>query len=230
VVIEESVSIGPTVQSCGELDKHSFEEDKWLLWIYDLITGQTDMLFSIVEALYSLEGGFETLDKKDAALLLMSDLAYVCKKRRAMSSIDFYTALGRLPCPEIIADDSYSPTSRRAINLKISRLDPVGENKDRAHEDRMVAGSVMLYERALRSLNNFRLASTSSGLFGLFPPLTEDGDMIWVLKGYTLPVVLRKHGDGYQFVGACSMPGLKKNDVASMIRDGRAPVKDIKIY
>jgi hypothetical protein len=230
VVIEESVSIGPTVQSWGDFDKHSFEEDKWLLWIYDLIIGQKDMLLPIVETLYSLGRGLETLVKNDAALLLIADLQYVCKKRRAMSSIDFYTALGRLPCPEIIADDSYSSISRRAINLKRSRLDPVGENKDQAHADRMVARSVMLYHRALRSLHDIRLASTSSGLFGLFPPLTEDGDMIWVLKGYTLPVVLRKHGDGYQFVGACSMPGLKKDDVASMIRDGQAPVKEIKIY
>jgi hypothetical protein len=230
VVIEESVSIGPTVQSCGELDKHSFEEDKWLLWIYDLITGQKDMLFSIVEALYSLEGGFKTLDKKDAALLLMSDLAYVCKKRRAMPSIDFYTALGYLSYPKLITDNSCSPTSRKKINLKRMQLDPVGKNEDRANADRMVSVSVAVYQHALRNLHNFRLASTSSGLFALFPPLTADGDIIWVLKGFTLPVVLRKHGDGYQFVGACSMPGLKKDDVASMIRDGQAPVKEIKIY
>jgi hypothetical protein len=230
VVIEESVSIGPTVQSCGDFDKHSFDEDKWLLWIYDLISGQKNMLFSIVEALYSLDRALAALDRKDAVLLLKYDLAYVCKKKRAMPSIDFYTALGWLAYPELITDDSYSSTLRRAINLRITQLDSGSANKDHANADAMVAGSVLIYERALRTLKSFRLASTSSGLFALLPPLTEEGDMIWVLKGYTLPVVLRKHGDGYQFVGACSMPGLKKDDVASMIRDGQAPVKEIKIY
>jgi hypothetical protein len=229
VVIEESLSIGPTVQSRGGSD-YSFEEDKWLLWIYDLITGQKDMLVPIVEALCSLDRGLETLAKRDAALLLIADLEYVYKKRRAISSIDFYTALEGLAYPELITDNSCTPTSRREINPRRMQLDPVGKNEDRTNADRMVSVSIICYQQTLTNLHNFRLASTSSGLFALLPPLTEDGDMIWVLKGYTLSVVLRKHGDGYQFVGACSMPGLKKNDVASMIRDGRAPVKDIKIY
>jgi hypothetical protein len=230
VVIEEPVSIGPTIQSYGDFDKHSFEEDKWLLWIYDLITGQKDMLALIVEVLFSLNTGLETLDKNDAAMLLISDLAYVCKKRKAMPSIDFYTALGWLVYPEILTDDRFRPRVRRVLNLRRMQLNPVGKNEDLDNIDRMEAGSVVNYEWLLRSLHNFRLASTSSGLFALLPPLTEDGDMIWMLKGYTLPVVLRKHGDGYQFVGACSMPGLRKDDVASMIRDGRAPIKEIKIY
>jgi hypothetical protein len=126
VVVEDSINIGPTVHSYKSFDTHSVEEDEWLLWIYDLMTTE-DILIPIVVALYSLEKGLKSLDEKDAARLLLADLEYVCRKRRAISRVSFHTALG-VPMwlslfPEMIADDRHDMTTRRAINLKRLHID-----------------------------------------------------------------------------------------------------------
>lgn len=50
---------------------------------------------------------------------------------------------------------------------------------------------------------------TSSGRFGLGPPLTKPGDIVAILYGGEVPFVLRSIGDGiYKFVGQCYVEGI----------------------
>jgi hypothetical protein len=228
VVIDDSISIGPTVYSYKVFDTHNVEEDEWLLWIYDFMVARKDQIDCIVAALYALYDEVRSLNPVDATRLLIADLEYVCQKRKAIPRGTLYTSLGLPSLSDMTPNDSLDMNARRTIHLLILHMNLGNEDKRRIQFK--ATSSVALYQLALRSWHQFCLASTSSGSFGIFPPLTESGDTICVLKGYTLPVVLRKHGDGYQFVGACSIPGLTKDDVSDMIRDGRAPVKSIRIY
>lgn len=230
VAIEESISIGPRVHSYKDFDSHSFEEDKWLLWLYDLMVGRKHMMIPILTALYSLDKGLTHLPLLHAAHLLLADLEFVCRKRRSIPRVLFDVALGWRSY-HVEPDDSDGMSERRLISLKVALMQENEEESQVESELNLrVTISVLVYQQALRSLHKFRLASTSSGLFGIFPPSTEDGDMVWVLKGFTLPVVLRRHGDGYQLVGACNIPQLKASDVGGNIQDGRAPVQNIRIY
>lgn len=227
VVVEQSISIGPTIHAYKNPDTHSFEEDEWLLWIYDILTCRRERIFDVVFALYSLDDHLQSLDWEQAVLLLLVDLEYACVKRRAMFHWLFYIKLGLLPSARSIAH--LDEVGRRVMGLMRNWDDP--RNGEEVEQQKIKASVVIpVYKQALRGLHGFRLALTTSGLFGVFPPLTEDGDVVCALKGYTLPVVLRKDGDGYQLVGACRIPSLKKTEIGDMIRDGRARVEHIRIH
>jgi hypothetical protein len=86
------------------------------------------------------------------------------------------------------------------------------------------------YIEAQTKSNGLCMALTASGMLGLFPPLTRPGDEICVLDGFTIPVVLRKHDNGYQHVGGCYVDGLMEGEAGDMLREGRARLKLIKIY
>jgi Heterokaryon incompatibility protein (HET) len=55
---------------------------------------------------------------------------------------------------------------------------------------------------------NRRLIITSGGWIGLAPAETQEGDFVCVLRGCCVPVVLRKEGDHFLFVGDSYIHGL----------------------
>ena len=57
-----------------------------------------------------------------------------------------------------------------------------------------------------------RFFETSDGLLGLGPRGMEETDFVAVLSGCNMPVVLRKVGSHYQFVGSCFVLGLMNGE------------------
>jgi hypothetical protein len=78
-----------------------------------------------------------------------------------------------------------------------------------------LATDLMEYQARLWSANKPYIASTDPGSIGIFPPLVEVGDFVCVLGDYYTPVVLRKSGDNYLFVGPCYVPGLREIDTTT---------------
>ncbi|KAF2867066.1 hypothetical protein BDV95DRAFT_610949 [Massariosphaeria phaeospora] len=81
--------------------------------------------------------------------------------------------------------------------------------------------------------NGLSFATTESGLLGIVPPLTQPGDIVCVLDGFSLPVVLRKNDDHYVLVGACRVPQILDSlkgtvDIPEMLRDGRFTMEDFQ--
>jgi len=66
-------------------------------------------------------------------------------------------------------------------------------------------------------LDHYKMMLTESGLIGLVPKLTQEGDVLCVLHQYDRPVVLRKKEGHYQFVGKCFVAALMKGE-AELVR------------
>jgi hypothetical protein len=85
------------------------------------------------------------------------------------------------------------------------------------------------HELMRRHLHNLRLARTNLGYVGLFPPLSQASDLLCILDGFSVPVVLRKSGDGYEHVGACYVPGLMEGEARKLRQDSRGTMEHIRI-
>jgi hypothetical protein len=82
-------------------------------------------------------------------------------------------------------------------------------------------GSAASFARDARlSCGYKRFFSTSKGYFGTGPQALRDDDMICVLFGFNLPVVLRRAGSQWKFVGACYVHGLMKGEAIEMFQKG----------
>jgi hypothetical protein len=71
------------------------------------------------------------------------------------------------------------------------------------------------------------LFETSSGLVGLGPPRMRAGDVVCVLNHCYYPVVLRKVGSKYVYVGGSYVYGLMDGEAASIMRDGLTTLKEV---
>jgi hypothetical protein len=58
-----------------------------------------------------------------------------------------------------------------------------------------------------------RFFVTSKGFFGLGPRETEEGDVVFVLYGCNVPVVLRRKGEFWTFVGEAFVAGIMDGEV-----------------
>ncbi|KAF2679838.1 HET-domain-containing protein [Lentithecium fluviatile CBS 122367] len=83
--------------------------------------------------------------------------------------------------------------------------------------------------RAYEQSIGLRIAETRDGYLGLFPPHIAEDDVLCLLKGCSVPVVLRKIGSQYQHVGTCYVSGLVDGEVAELVRNGRARIETIEI-
>ena len=68
-------------------------------------------------------------------------------------------------------------------------------------------------------LNGRTLITTQNGFLGLAPDETQLGDTIAILYGCNYPVVLRRFGNSFRFVGECYIDGLMDGEaVAAQMR------------
>jgi hypothetical protein len=65
---------------------------------------------------------------------------------------------------------------------------------------------------------------TEDGYLGLAPHGTLPGDIVGILKGYRAPVILRRRGDHYVFVGTCFVLGLMYGEARALAEEGRAKI------
>jgi hypothetical protein len=81
---------------------------------------------------------------------------------------------------------------------------------------------------ALDSARMRRFAETSDGYLGVFPTQIAQGDILCLLNGCDLPVVLRKSGNQYLFVGTCFVADLL-DESGSLIGGGQHTIERIEI-
>lgn len=75
-----------------------------------------------------------------------------------------------------------------------------------------------------------RFFISQDGHFGLGPVNTMTGDLIVVLRGCTIPVLLRKVGSYYVHVGACFVLGLMDGEAVEWVRAGKAHIQGFEAH
>jgi len=78
------------------------------------------------------------------------------------------------------------------------------QNFSKSHARNMALAAIGLEGR--------KIMMTNCGLLGLVPEQTTVGDRIALLKGYTIPVVLRPFGDNFMYMGEAYIAGLARQD------------------
>ena len=66
------------------------------------------------------------------------------------------------------------------------------------------------------------LIISERGYIGLGPIVTRKSDMICILYGCSVPVILRKVGDHYLFIGECYVQGLMDGQALELLQMGTA--------
>ena len=74
-----------------------------------------------------------------------------------------------------------------------------------------------------------RCFHTERGYIGLEPLTVEAGDLICVLEGHKSPVILRRHGEHYIFVGDCDVVGIMNSEILEAVKRGEAEISEIEI-
>ena len=74
-----------------------------------------------------------------------------------------------------------------------------------------------------------RLMTTESGYLGLVTEAVEEGDVVAVLYGCNFPVVLRRNGDRYWYLGACYIDGMMKGEVVRRKMQGDLEEVDLTL-
>lgn len=72
----------------------------------------------------------------------------------------------------------------------------------------------------LQKAGGSQYIETDGGRLGLAPRCALPGDVIAVLKGYSMPVVIRKTGDHYTFIGACYVLGYMEGEARTLVDQG----------
>lgn len=84
--------------------------------------------------------------------------------------------------------------------------------------------------RALGSaLQDRRLSTTDRGYLCHCPPYIRRGDIVAILFGCQVPVLLRKHGDSYDFIGTCYVHGIMQGEAIAGIGTGQYVVQNFDI-
>jgi len=81
------------------------------------------------------------------------------------------------------------------------------------------------------------LTTKKRGLLGMAPCRAEKGDQIWVLRGCSMPMVLRERkqstgeeGVGYEVVGECYLHGYMNGEIMKEVEGGKTEVKKNSVF
>jgi len=85
------------------------------------------------------------------------------------------------------------------------------------------------YYHAVLKWKGLRFAETQNGYIGLFPPLVAEGDILCILKGCSVPVVLRKVRSQYLHVGTCYVFGLMNGEAKELVTTSQAKIEMAEI-
>ena len=87
-----------------------------------------------------------------------------------------------------------------------------------------------LYVTRSRQLRyDIRCFHTERGYIGFGPLATDVGDVICVLEGHKAPVILRRRGSHYIFVGDCDVVGIMNGEVLEAVKRGETERTEIEI-
>jgi hypothetical protein len=230
VMVGQVTEVGMEMSHDTQLDNRDEEADEWQLSLFDLaansmMDGRNNAYKTLLGMARALCYGPNPKSEQDHEVvlqLLISDLQYVCQKRRNMDHLLFFQKLG-LNAPPI---ETPNPPDKPVKNQ--------GERWQKACEILMIdpkyfIAPTLAYLDSHSRTSGFCMGLTNLNLVGLFPPLTQKDDNICILKGFSLPVVLRKDGDHYIHIGACFIPGLTQGEAGTLLGDGRAFREDVSI-
>ena len=85
------------------------------------------------------------------------------------------------------------------------------------------------YARSRQLRYDMRCFHTERKYIGLGPLATEAGDIVCVLEGHKAPVLLRRQGSHYTFVGDCDVVGIMNGEVLEAVERGEAEITEIEI-
>jgi hypothetical protein len=234
VFVDEVDQVGPQIGG-DPCDKNRMTDfDPSLLWIFDCAAKEAESSGSSLALLHAMASEIfykaESLEPCVLLQLLLADVEYACERWRNMSRAICLERLGLefTPLSFTVSADT-SPETRRYLHW--------AEIFTKNLKDDTAAGAALLDEQlrkfllAKRAVSKLCMAFTSSGRIGILPPLVKAGDLICVLKGFSLPVVLRKGSeDGYMYVGPCHIHSLMNGEAGDLLRNGKAGLKDIRIH
>ncbi|RDW77857.1 hypothetical protein BP5796_05709 [Coleophoma crateriformis] len=87
----------------------------------------------------------------------------------------------------------------------------------------------MLGQFMLGWTNRRKVFMTGKGYLGIGPKEMQERDVVAVLDGCRMPVILRRIGDGYCFMGLCFVLGLMDGEAATMVEEGGAVTEHFEI-
>ncbi|GCB18024.1 heterokaryon incompatibility protein 6, OR allele [Aspergillus awamori] len=107
-----------------------------------------------------------------------------------------------------------------ASHYKISEEDDTGDVLGE-HFLEMYCTYASIFDSTITRATSYRrLMVSSKGYIGLVPPGTQEGDLICVLYGCSVPVILRKQGDNYIFVGESYVHGIMDGEAIEQMNKG----------
>jgi Heterokaryon incompatibility protein (HET) len=83
--------------------------------------------------------------------------------------------------------------------------------------------------RQFSNLEKMSFILTEKEYMGLAPCVVQEGDIVCVLLGYSVPVILRLVGDHYLFVGDCFAYGLMDGEALLDFAEGKAVLQEFTI-
>jgi hypothetical protein len=225
IFVDEVRRIGPVISAYRSFEGKYDESHDWLLKLFDcVVTSRSDDrgpigygLFFEISKLFCEKSRVSRQESIKVLEMMVADLEYLCRTRRDLQGAEFTAQL----CKEL----STSQTQDLLRRSDWSRIQEIAEGIELARWP-----DAILYRMVLGKVNELCMAFMASGSVGLLPPLSQVGDRVGVIKGYSLPVILRKSRDGYAFVGPCQMSGYMEEKAGDMFQDERAKMEEIKIY
>jgi hypothetical protein len=225
-LIDEVRHVGPALYTCRAFQGEHDEPHEWLLQLFDcVVASRSDDrgpigygLFFEISKLFCERSRSSQQESVRVLEMMVADLGYVCETRRHLRRAEFTAQL----CKELSTNQTHDLLRRSDW----SHAQAIAERSVLAR-----VADAILYSLVLSKVNKLCLTFTTSGCVGLLPTFAQVGDLVGVIKGYSLPVILRKSGDGYVLVGPCHMTaGYMQGEAIEMLQDGRAKMEEIKIY
>jgi hypothetical protein len=202
----------------------------WYLWMLDYAvkslkshTNGRPVLAAMLQAFSHHAWGKPRKEAYVMLELMLIDLELVCREARGIDRSTFYELLRLAPPARSVTNehDTDEPTRYQRWYDVCFRL----ENMRSA----LFEASIACYMSARQDAINCCMAITDLGHYGMFPPLVQKNDFVCILKGCSVPVVLRKNGDHYIHIGTCYVTGLMRGEASGLLRDGRARMEEIAI-
>jgi hypothetical protein len=232
IVVDEVSSTGPNFLTGQYIWNNDAESQDWLLWLFECAlsarvnnggTAAYDLFVELANSLITF-GGERTEPEFGRSLTQMvDDMRYVCETRRGLSRAAFDNVLFNA-LPQALVEQF-----REAEGVPWSSVAPdlVGDIGEIVHP---VITDYTVYHNVLKAVNKLSMAFTESGRSGIFPPLVQVGDQVCVLQDYSVPVVLRKMGQGYCYVGPCCVLDFRDDEADLLLEARLTSLEEITIH
>jgi hypothetical protein len=225
IFVDEVRRMGPTLSTVRSFEGKHDEPHNWLLQLFDcVVDSRSDDrgpigygLLCEMSKLFCNKSKASHQESIKVLEMMVADLEYICRTCRDLRGAEFTAQL----CKEL-------STSQTQDLLRRSDWSHAQATTECSILARMA--DALLYRSVLTGVNKLCMAFMASGSIGLLPPLSQVGDRVGAIKGYSLPVILRKSRGGYAFVGSCQISGYMDRKAEDVFQDGRAKMEEIKIY